>query len=141
MLSIHLRFGSAEPTGGNFALPFVGAGGALVDALRWFTTELSPSALGAIAAIVGLHVQAFQLWRHRRWDDPLWRLGVFFSLLLILTGPKLWEVPLAACRAVLPMTFAFNLLLAREPRPRWWLLAAANAYSLYGVYNFATYVS
>lgn len=141
MLSIHFRFGSAQVTGGNFATPLAGAWGALELAARRFAADFSPSALGAIAAIIGLHWQALHLWRHRQWQDPLWRLGVFFSLLLVLTGPKLWEVPLAACRAVLPMTIAFNLLLAREPHPRWALLIATNLYSVYGLYNFITYVS
>lgn len=138
---LHLRLGNTQFAGGNLSLPLFGAWSALKTNCLRFSSDLSPAAIGAIAAVIGLHWQAAHLWLHRQWDDPLWRLGALFSVLLVLLGPKVWEVPLAACRDVLPMTLAFNLLLCRHPQPRWFLLAATNAYSLYGVWKFFTYLS
>ena len=141
ILYVNFRLGRPQAGGGNFSWPLFGAWGALELAVRRFTSELSPSALGAIAAIIGLHWQALHLWRQRRLDDPLWRLGALFAVLLVFLGPKVWELPLGACRSVLPMTIAFNLLLARETRPRWVLFVATNLYSLHGIYTFLTYRS
>lgn len=141
ILYLNVRLGRPQASGGNFSWPLLGAWGALELAVRRLTSELSPSALGAIAAIIGLHGQALHLWRQRRFDDPLWRLGALFAVLLVFLGPKVWELPLGACRSVLPMTIAFNLLLARETRPRWLLFFATNLYSVHGIYTFLTYRS
>jgi len=141
MVHVHSRFGSDTLTGGNLALPLTAAAQTLrTNALR-FATELSPGALGAVAIIVGLHVQAAYLWLNRSWADPFWRLGVVFSVVLVVLGPKVWEAPLAACRDVLPMTIAFNILLLRRARPSWQLFAWGNACSLYGLFKVFTYTS
>ena len=139
---VHWRFGADTLTGGNLALPLTAAAHTLTTSAMRFATELSPAALGAVAAVVGLHLQAAYLWLNRNWVDPFWRLGAAYTVLLVVLGPKVWEVPLAACRDVLPMTIAFNvLLLRRAGRPSWQLFAWGNAYSLYGLFKVFTYTS
>jgi hypothetical protein len=86
-------------------------------------------------------VQAAYLWSRRQWADPFWRLGAAFSVLLVVLGPEVWAVSLTACRSVLPLTIAFNVLLFRRDRPAWQLFLWGNAYSLYGIFKFFTYVS
>jgi hypothetical protein len=141
MLYVRARFGADTQTGGNFALPFTAAAHALGTGARRFAAELSPGALGAVAVVVGLHVQAAYLWSRRQWADPFWRLGAAFSVLLVVLGPEVWAVPLSACRSVLPLTIAFNVVLFRRDRPAWQLFFWGNAYSLYGVFKVFTYVS
>lgn len=63
-----------------------------------------------------------------RWRDPWWRVGIAYAGLMLVLGPAVWEGhPGAVTRILLPMTFAFNLLL---PRLRWfwplWILDNAN---------------
>ena len=99
--------------------------------------------MGGVATIGGLLVQATYLWTHRRPPDPLWRIGVTFSVLMVFLGGFVWAIPNGACRFLLPLTIAFNLQLVRTPQQphRWAWLAAGNAYSLFGVLKFLTYAS
>ena len=141
MAYVHSRFGADTLTGGNLALPLTAAAHTLRTSAVRFATELSPAAIGTVAAIIGLHLQAAYLWLNRNWADPFWRLGAAFCVLLVVLGPKVWEAPLAACRDVLPMTIAFNVLLFRRTSPAWQLFAWGNAYSLYGLFKAFTYIS
>lgn len=141
MAYVHSRFGTDTLTGGNLAVPFTAAAHTLTTSAMRFANELSPGALGAVAIVVGLHLQAAYLWLNRNWTDPFWRLGVLFTLVLVVLGPKVWEAPLAACRDVLPMTIAFNVLLLRRAQPSWQLFVWGNACSLYGLFKVFTYAS
>lgn len=116
---------------------------AFLHNLQRVVTQASPGAMAAVLIMVGLPVQATFLWLHRRPADSLWRLGAIFSVLFLFLGAPMWELPSAACRYMIPLTLAFNLQLARETaHPRRWLwLVAGNAYSLFGVFKFLTYVS
>ena len=98
--------------GGNLGPPLVAHLERLqaVLALRPFTVHtffefLAPLSLLAQAAY-------FALYRNHR--DPWWRLGVPFALLYLCLGEAVMAEQMAFCRAVLPLTLAFNLLLARR---------------------------
>ncbi len=137
------RWDSSFTTSGSLGLPFVHMAAALWSNLLRFLTELSPGGLGGVATIAGLLVQTTYLWTHRRPADPLWRVGVAFSVLMVFLGAFVWAIPNGACRFLLPLTIAFNLQLVRTPQQphRWAWLAAGNAYSLFGVLKFLTYAS
>jgi hypothetical protein len=133
------RYGHAwQGTAHNLGLPFVSAADSFANALRG---PISASGLFAPFAVVGLFAQAVYLLLHREPGDAVWRVGAVFALLLCFLGPQVWELHPAACRAVLPLTFAFNLLLARRAHNFWPWFVLGNAFSLYGVYKFAVYVS
>lgn len=75
-----------------------------------------------LAFLIGLTVQAgYLLWR-REWGNPWWRVGVAYCLLLPFLTDIVWEgYPGAAPRVLLPIAFAFNVLV---PKSRWfWPLA------------------
>ena len=70
MAYVHSRFGADTLTGGNLALPLTAAAHTLRTSAVRFATELSPAAIGTVAAIIGLHLQAAYLWLNRNWADP-----------------------------------------------------------------------
>jgi len=75
------------------------------------------------------------LWRSPLPTAPWWRIGAVYSILFLFLSSWVWSGYWAACRAVLPMTVAFNLLL---PPGRWfwswWILG--NITLLHGVWRF-----
>jgi len=88
-----------------------------------------------LLAVLGFTVQISVLWRVRRLDSPWWRIGAIYSLLFLILSPWVWTGYWAACRALLPMTVAFNLLLPgqRNFRPLWVL---GNLTLLHGLWRF-----
>lgn len=143
LVYISLRWEWAFGTRSALGAPVVHFVHAFLYNLQRVATQASPGAMAAVLIMVGLPAQAAYLWLHRRPADSLWRLGAVFSVLFLFLGAPMWELPSAACRYMIPLTIAFNLQLARETaQPRRWLwLVAGNAYSLFGVYKFLTYVS
>ena len=78
----------------------------------------------SLYVLISLTVQAAVLLFVRDWRDAWWRAGMGSLLLMTVLGSAVWEgAPGAATRVVLPMTFAFNMML---PQTRWfwplWLL-------------------
>lgn len=121
---------------GNFSFPLVGA----FDQLSLSLRELSRGNLDgrysfAVLALLSLAVQAFVLWRRPQPDSPWWRLGVAYSVLLLFFGAWVWSGYWAVCRAVLPLTIAFNLLLPAN-RTFWPLWIVGNLTLLHAVWRF-----
>lgn len=120
----------------NFAWPLTAYFGKWASTIAQVSASPpDPYAWYSLCALVALPVQALTLiaiWR-TSWRDFWWKTGVAYILLLAVLGPAVWEGnPGAITRAVLPMTFAFNLLLPRGPA-FWplWLLGNLNlAHSL-----------
>ena len=81
--------------------------------------------------LIALTVQAFFFIFRPRWQDPWWRVGAAYTLLLIFLGDAVWEgYPGAASRVLLPMTLAFNILVPRARR--WWaVLVLGNLTVIY----------
>jgi hypothetical protein len=129
--------GSSGTSGlGNFTWPLLG----LLTQAKYSLRELAFGNFDArysfsIAAIIGFAIQAFVLWRYRRPDSPWWRIGAAYSLLLLFLGSWVWSGYWAACRAVLPMTIAFNLLLPAT-RAFWPLWILGNLTLLHAVWRF-----
>jgi len=137
-LYVHQRLpgtGSAEGFG-NFAWPMFGVYthvqlclSAILDG-NWD----SRYAFGLIS-VLSLATQVIVLWRRPEFASAWWRIGAAYSLLLLLLGPWVWSGYWAACRAVLPMTVAFNLLIPHN-RSFWPLWAMGNLTLLHGVWRF-----
>ena len=137
-LYVQQRFdGSPGSSGlGNFTWPLLGL-------LRQARFSLREVLLGnfdgrysfCLLAILGLCTQAWVLWRNRQLGSPWWRIGAAYSILLLFLSFWVWSGYWAACRAVLPMTIAFNLLLPAN-RFFWPLWISGNLTLLHGVWRF-----
>ncbi|HEY4248601.1 MAG TPA: hypothetical protein VGM64_17400 [Lacunisphaera sp.] len=88
-----------------------------------------------LLAIMGLVVQSITLWCLRDFKSPWWRVGAAYALLLPFLGLWIWSGYWAACRAVLPLTIAFNLLLPANRR-FWPLWITGNLTMLHAVWRF-----
>ncbi|MDX6765541.1 MAG: hypothetical protein SFU85_02000 [Candidatus Methylacidiphilales bacterium] len=112
---------------GNFALPLTAVWPALSE--FWASFAKHPSLYGLLTLSIPfcLFVQslylALNLKKHQ--DDPFWRMGIGFALLLLVLGPAVWAEARTVCRVVLPLTLAFNLLIRHEKPPSFslWFLA------------------
>jgi len=80
---------------------------------------------GLIGAL-GLGSQSLDILLQPRYSEPWWRVSVGFALLYWVIGDNVWNGYWGAARALLPMTFAFNLL-AKNDRRLWARLSFANA--------------
>jgi hypothetical protein len=88
-----------------------------------------------LLALLGLTTQAVVLWRKPQFQSTWWRIGAAYSLLLPFLGLWVWSGYWAACRAVLPLTIAFNLLLPRN-RAFWPLWIVGNLTLLHAIWRF-----
>ena len=104
--------------GGNFSGPLAG----YVE--KWYSTlaELYRNGWNSYARFslfttIGITTQAVVLFTAPAWHNAWWRVGIGSALLMIFLGPAVWEgYPGASTRVLLPMTFAFNIVL---PKNRW----------------------
>jgi hypothetical protein len=79
-------------------------------------------------------VQAGFLLVRRDWGSPWWRAGAAYCVLLMVLGPAVWESDtVAVMRVVLPMSVAFNVLVARS-RWFWPLVIAGNLTVFHGIH-------
>lgn len=129
---------SAATSGqGNFTWPFLGIGLQIKACL----TEIAAGnwdgrfTMG-LFAIVGLGVQAGVLWRTRNFKSSWWRVGAAYALLGLFLSSWVWSGYWAACRALLPMTLAFNLLLPGNTRSFWPLWILGNGAILHAIWRF-----
>lgn len=121
---------------GNFTWPLVGAINQFAASARELLAgNLDSRHSFALLGILGLALQTAVLWRRRDLANPWWRIGAAYSVLLLFLGPWVWSGYWAACRAVLPLTIAFNLLLPAG-RAFWPLLILGNLTALHGVWRF-----
>ncbi|MDB6166068.1 MAG: hypothetical protein JWQ83_1208, partial [Lacunisphaera sp.] len=121
---------------GNFSWPFLGMLTQAKHSLREISFgDLDGRYTFSLIAMLGLSIQGWCLWRAPQINLPWWRLGAAYSLLLPFLSFWVWSGYWAACRAVLPLTIAFNLLL---PANRWFwpLWIAGNLSLLHGVWRF-----
>ena len=120
---LYLWVGSHELGGGfagirNFAAPLTGY------MEQWSVTlsELQEGGWDSFArfsllALIAFTTQATVLLVLFDWQNPWWRVGMGSVMLMVVLGPAVWEgYPGAVTRVLLPMTFAFNVVL---PRNRW----------------------
>jgi len=85
--------------------------------------------------LVSITVQALFLVARWDWRNAWWRLGAAYAVLMTVLGAAVWEgYPGSAVRVLLPMTFAFNILLVRS-RWFWPLVLRGNISVLYGIHK------
>jgi len=137
-LYVRQRFSTATASEGlgNFTWPFFGL---CMQAKIGFGELLrgnydSRYTFGLLA-IIGLLTQTVVLWRTPKLQSPWWRVGVAYSLLLPFLSLWVWMGYWGACRAVLPLTIAFNLLLPAN-RAFWPLWTIGNLTLLHAVWRF-----
>ncbi len=137
-LYVEQRFASMPGSDGlgNFTWPLLG----LLTQAKYSLREVSLGNLDSrytfsLIGIVGLGTQAWVLWRSPHPQSPWWRIGTAYSILLLFLSPWVWSGYWAACRAVLPMTIAFNLLLPAT-RGFWPLWILGNLTMLHAVWRF-----
>ena len=86
--------------------------------------------------LVSLSVQALFMFARPQLKNPWWRLGCAYAALMLFFGRPLWESDPGALRVLLPMTFAFNVMLKDVAHPLlfWPLLIAGNVSVLFGLH-------
>lgn len=121
---------------GNFTWPLVGLIAHFKDCCAAVLAgDLDARYSMGLLAILGFIIQTFVLWRSPQPRAAWWRIGAVYSLLLVFLGPWVWSGYWAACRALLPMTVAFNLLLPAQ-RNFWPLWALGNVTMLHAIWRF-----
>jgi hypothetical protein len=122
---------------GNFTWPFVGiaqqAGICLAEIAHG---NWDGRFVMGLMAVIGLPLQAWVLWRRPDFASGWWRVGAAYALLILFLGPWVWSGYWAACRALLPMTVAFNLLLPPDTRSFWPLWILGNSTMLHAIWRF-----
>ncbi len=111
---------------GNFSWPGVSFVRHAVLCLRQiaggnFDSRYTLGLLGALS----LGYQSLSLLLRPRPANAWWRMGVPFALLFWVVGDPVWSGYWAAARALLPLTFAYNLLL-QDDEKFWGKLTLAN---------------
>jgi hypothetical protein len=75
-----------------------------------------------LGVVVSLAVQAAYLFYRRDYPSPWWRVALPYAVLMLAVDQVVWDgYPGAVTRVTLPLVFGFNVLLARENGPRFWL--------------------
>lgn len=109
-------------TGQNhFTTPFV----PYAAALRRVTLAVvrDPLTLAAVlpfCAIVALSIQVVYLAVHPRVTLPWWRVAAVYAAMMFALDPVVWDLG-AITRVLLPLTFGFNVLLARHTGRGFWI--------------------
>jgi hypothetical protein len=108
---------------------------------RWFFELYKSPELHALLTIVALLTQCIYVLTHRVWENRLWRVGALFVPFFLCIGAPSWESHFTITRHALPITLAFNLILATRPGRGWavWFLLG-NCFVPYGVYQFYHYL-
>jgi hypothetical protein len=77
--------------------------------------------LWSLVMLAALTVQFLYLVLRPKWEQAWWRIGISYAVLMVFLGDAVWEgYPGAASRVLLPMQFAFNVLV---PAGRaWWVV-------------------
>jgi hypothetical protein len=123
---IRLRLGPGDPGLNNFTWPLLGWANKWLASIQAVGGPVDFALTAStLLAVAGLTVQAIYLLAHPRTDEPWWRVGIAYLVLLTVLGHAVWEnFPGAAFRVVLPLTIGCNLLMARNRAGWGWLLAA-----------------
>jgi hypothetical protein len=146
---VFLRFPPEESlAGGNLTWPLRGIMAKLgefsvlaahggVNWSKWYSEFYSSEALHALLTIVSTLTQCLFLLIHREWTNRIWRAGAIFVPYFLCISFIPWEHHFTVTRHALPITLAFNLVLALRARRGWlaWFLLG-NCFVPYGVYVF-----
>ena len=134
---VNTVFSSHSGISGNLTLPFV----AIAQAIGGSVEAIADGDFGVrytfrLVAIVGFIVQVGYLLIHRQPDKLWWRVGIVYGVLLLCLGDFVWHGFWAVCRSVLPLTFAFNILLAKDTQKFWIIWILGNVTIIHGFIRF-----
>jgi len=89
-----------------------------------------------VLTLTSLSVQAAYLLLRWEWRNAWWRMAAPYCLLIAVTSYLVWDgCPGGAPRVLLPITFAFNVLVARiEGWPFWALAVLGNLSVVTGIW-------
>lgn len=119
LMIVNFRLPSGTEMGiGNFDFPFFGIANKVWNDIHTLLTGgIGASRLdrlkliSEIISVLSLIVQAVYILVNPRFKSAKWRFGIGFVILLVLLGEGIWVEQLAYCRALLPLTFSFNMLI------------------------------
>lgn len=139
MAYVRFRFAEAAPASGGLGNLTWPLGGLITHLIACFQSLMhggfdSRHTFGLLGGL-GLALQAAVLWHHRQPHSAWWRIGAVYSALFLFLSSWVWSGYWAACRVVLPMTIAFNLLLPKG-RGFWPLWIGGNLTILHAVWRF-----
>jgi hypothetical protein len=134
----HRFRGLPDAPGGqqNFAWPLVAMFSEITKSIHELANgNFDGRYLFGLLAMAGFTAQIAVIWRIPQPTSAWWKVGALYSLLFLVLGPWVWSGYWAACRAVLPLTFAFNLL---QPANRffWPIWITGNITVLHGIWRF-----
>jgi hypothetical protein len=123
--------------GGHITQPFLG----LTSEIRSIGAHLGDGFTAGVrddvTALVAFLAQGcWILWRLIRHRDlsPWTMVGAAFLVLALVAHPVVWDgAPGAYTRVALPLAMGVNVLLARDPRASWWVIALVNLSAIPGV--------
>lgn len=122
---VWMTVGSSSAGLDNFHWPFA----ALAQKLRstcaaWRAAPGDVLAVTSLASFAALITQAVYLLAHPARDNPWWRTGAAYAVLMACLGPAVWgdDLPGAAVRVLLPLGLAFNVLAVRARASVAWLV-------------------
>ena len=132
--SIYPGFSYTSPD--SFAVPFSGYLTKWSTTLReYYQYGWASNARFNFAILIGLSVQLAFLALRREWKSAWWRMAAPYCVLFAMTSYAVWGgSPGAAPRVLLPLTFAFNVLVARlEGWSFWALIVLGNLSVVSGI--------
>jgi hypothetical protein len=110
----------------NFSWPLVSfARHCVICARRLAVGDWDSRYFMGLLGALSLAYQSLCILLRPRPENPWWRAALPFAVLLWVLGDSVWMGYWAASRALLPMTFAFNLMLKDEEK-FWRRLTWAN---------------
>ncbi|MGD9782460.1 MAG: hypothetical protein AB7V14_09955 [Kiritimatiellia bacterium] len=123
--------GTATP--GSLGWPLVGLMAHLRSSCAALWNAPDRLSLFTLLSTLSLLAQAAYLGARPRLGSPFWRMGAAFAALFLFFSEPLFAEQLAYCRAVLPLTLAFNaLLIANDDKHFFPWFIAGNAGMAFG---------
>jgi hypothetical protein len=124
LIYLQLTVGGAEAGRRNFSWPVMGLVDRWCEAVTGLEVESDHwLAVSSLLVQLALTVQLLFLFLRPQWNNPWWRVGAAYGVLLLCLGPAVWEGYLsAATRVLLPMALAFNVLAVRTRAGALWLI-------------------
>ncbi|OGW81861.1 MAG: hypothetical protein A3G33_00600 [Omnitrophica bacterium RIFCSPLOWO2_12_FULL_44_17] len=126
----------------NLAFPLAGiiqklmiVSGGLWDSVMRFNGSGFLMLLNELICPVSLLVQSAYFMVKRRWELPVWRAGIGFSVFIYFLGSHAWGQYPAYSRIFLPLTIFFNLLVRQHEYGRayiyWYVLGNIGLFGLW----------
>jgi hypothetical protein len=103
----------------------------------WYSEFYTSEVFHALLTIISTLTQCIYLLTHREWNNRIWRVGAAFVPFFLCISFLPWESHFTITRHALPITLAFNLVLATRAHRTWpiWFFLG-NCFVPYGIHLF-----